>query len=75
MQWFFPNFFQTIEEWRLVFFISSLLYLFGCVVYWMWSSGELQTWAQKSSVTDSKQKPTDAATYVGYANEGLEMSE
>lgn len=42
----------------------------------MWASGEVQPWAKKSSTSDTnKPKPPDSATYVGYANEGLEMSE
>lgn len=56
--------------------LSAGIYLFGCAIYWIWASGELQPWAQKSPIdADSKQKSPEAATYVGYANEGLEMSE
>lgn len=57
--------------------ISAGVYLFGSLIYWMWATGELQPWAQKSLPVESnnKTKPQDSATYVGYANEGLEMSE
>lgn len=56
--------------------ISAGVYLVGCLVYWFWASGELQPWAQKRSTTiENKQKVSDAATYVGYTNDGLEMSE
>lgn len=57
--------------------IAAGLYLFGCAVYWFWASGELQSWAKKPTTvnSDSKKKSNDAATYVGYANEGLEMGE
>lgn len=71
---------QTNEEWQIVFMISAAVYLFGCVVYWFWASGEIQPWALKQTepVKDNgnsnKPKP-DAVTYVGYANEGLEMGE
>lgn len=59
-----------------MFLISSGVYLFGCVVYWFWASGEVQPWAKKSSASETNwPKPPDTATYVGYANEGLEMSE
>ncbi|KAG5898933.1 hypothetical protein JTB14_007968 [Gonioctena quinquepunctata] len=34
-----------INEWRIVFFISSGLYLFGAVFYGSFASGELQPWA------------------------------
>ncbi|XP_055322850.1 vesicular glutamate transporter 1-like [Sitodiplosis mosellana] len=67
---------STPEEWRTVFLISSCVYLFGCVIYWFWASGEVQPWAQKPSASETnKPNPRDTATYVGYANEGLEMSE
>lgn len=36
---------KSIDEWRLVFYISSGIYLFGAFAYWFWSSGELQPWA------------------------------
>lgn len=53
-----------------------MVYLFGCAIYWFWSSGEVQPWAQKPSETnENKQKVPDSATYVGYTNDGLEMSE
>lgn len=58
--------------------ISAGVYLFGCIVYWFWATGELQPWAKEASTpraSENKQKPPDAVTYVGYANEGLEMSE
>ncbi|XP_031633346.1 vesicular glutamate transporter 1 [Contarinia nasturtii] len=66
---------SSAEEWQIVFMISAGVYLFGCVIYWMWATGEVQPWAQKTSSSESKPKPADTATYVGYANEGLEMSE
>lgn len=67
---------QTAEEWRLVFLIAAACYLFGCVIYWFWASGELQPWAQKPQSTNETNKPKSPdVTYVGYANEGLEMGE
>lgn len=65
---------QSHEEWQLVFMISAGVYLFGCAVYWFWASGEVQPWALKP-VEKDKQKPSNDVTYVGYANEGLEMGE
>ncbi|XP_074027010.1 sialin [Leptinotarsa decemlineata] len=35
----------SISEWRVVFFISSGIYLFGAVFYGTFVSGELQPWA------------------------------
>ncbi|VVC38183.1 Major facilitator superfamily,Major facilitator superfamily domain [Cinara cedri] len=36
---------KTAEEWKLVFLISSGLYLFGAIFYAIFASGERQTWA------------------------------
>lgn len=55
--------------------ISAGVYLFGCVIYWLWATGEVQPWALKSSPTENKAKQPEGVTYVGYANEGLEMNE
>lgn len=38
-------FIQDANEWRIVFYISSGIYLVGCVIYWFWCSGEVQPWA------------------------------
>lgn len=53
--------------------ISAGVYLLGCLVYWIWASGEVQPWAQINTTVESKQKPADDVTYVGYINESLEM--
>lgn len=69
-------FFQTIEEWRIVFVISAAVYLFGCLVYWFWASGEVQPWA-KTDANDEKPKSNELGTptYVGYSNQAVEMDE
>ncbi|KAG4073805.1 hypothetical protein HA402_001029 [Bradysia odoriphaga] len=44
------------NEWRIVFYISSGIYLVGCVIYWFWCSGEVQPWAiieETTNVEDS----------------------
>uniref|UniRef100_A0A8D8EQY1 Vesicular glutamate transporter 1 n=1 Tax=Culex pipiens TaxID=7175 RepID=A0A8D8EQY1_CULPI len=33
------------DEWRLVFYIAAGIYVVGTVIYWVWSSGELQPWS------------------------------
>lgn len=59
----------------MVFMIAAVVYLFGAVVYWFWASGEVQPWAQNNSaaMNENKSKVPDAATYVGYTNEALEI--
>lgn len=56
--------------------ISAGIYLFGCLVYWFWASGEVQPWA-KTDGNDEKSKSNDrsAPTYVGYSNQAVEMDE
>ncbi len=36
-----------MDEWRVVFFITSGVYAVGCVVYWIWCTSELQPWAKR----------------------------
>lgn len=61
---------QTNEEWRIVFYISSAVYLFGCIFYGFFASGELQPWAVES------QPLTKVETEKkGVINERFEMDE
>ncbi|CAG9864851.1 unnamed protein product [Phyllotreta striolata] len=36
---------DNIDEWRIIFYISSAIYLFGAIFYAFNASGELQPWA------------------------------
>lgn len=52
--------FQSAEEWKIVFFIASAIYLLGAVIYAFCASGERQPWAieeeiQNSSMQKSKE--------------------
>jgi ACS family sodium-dependent inorganic phosphate cotransporter-like MFS transporter 5 len=35
---------QTLEQWHKVFYIASLVYIFGCVFYLIFGSGEVAPW-------------------------------
>jgi len=35
---------QTLEQWHKVFYIASLVYIFGCAFYLIFGSGEIQSW-------------------------------
>ncbi|KAG1658841.1 Sialin [Nymphon striatum] len=35
---------QTLEEWRIVFYISGVVYAIGGTIFVLFSSGELQSW-------------------------------
>uniref|UniRef100_A0A1B6MM37 Major facilitator superfamily (MFS) profile domain-containing protein n=1 Tax=Graphocephala atropunctata TaxID=36148 RepID=A0A1B6MM37_9HEMI len=37
----------TVEQWRIVLYISSSIYMFGAVFYWLFASGERQPWAME----------------------------
>jgi ACS family sodium-dependent inorganic phosphate cotransporter len=36
---------QDGAEWQIVFYIASVIYIIGAIVYWIWASGEVQPWA------------------------------
>lgn len=65
---------QTSEEWKLVFFISAGIYLVGCVIYWMWASGELQEWA-KTPEQKALEMTSQKSTTEGYVNEAMECKD
>lgn len=71
---------QSVEEWRIVFMISSGIYLVGCLIYWFWVSGELQPWAQQPKELPATEKTSIAPTKGtiasnGYVNEAIELKE
>ena len=39
-------FYQTAEEWRVVFYLAAAIYLAGAVFYGLFASGERQPWAE-----------------------------
>lgn len=50
--------FQSAEEWQIVFFIASGIFVVGSIVYGIFASGEVQPWAiqcenDKSSEADT----------------------
>lgn len=53
---------QTAEEWRMVFYITAIIYAIGTVVYWFWCSGELQPWAKESLKKDDSKTTSDNKT-------------
>lgn len=42
-----------MDEWRIVFYISSGIYLFGAVFYGIFVSAELQSWAKETEPLNS----------------------
>ncbi|KFM77915.1 Sialin, partial [Stegodyphus mimosarum] len=42
----------SIEQWRLVFYISSGFYMFGGIIFVLWASAERQSWAYRPTMPD-----------------------
>lgn len=68
-------------SWQIVFYIAAGIYLFGCVIYWFFASGEVQWWAKVP--TDETAVATPELTYPekrkaakeGIVNDSLELKE
>lgn len=45
---------QTADEWRVIFYIASGIYLFGAIFYGVFVSGEVQPWAVESETLQMK---------------------
>ncbi|GAB0088420.1 sialin [Sergentomyia squamirostris] len=68
---------RTKEQWRIVFYITSGIYCVGMVIYWFFSSGELQPWATASEKTPLAIEAPEktAPTKNGVKNDAMEMDE
>ncbi|KAG8259625.1 hypothetical protein J6590_008660 [Homalodisca vitripennis] len=42
---------KSPDQWHVVFFISSAIYLLGAVLYGIFASGEIQAWAEEKTIT------------------------
>lgn len=68
-------------SWQTVFYIAGAIYLFGCVIYWFFASGEVQPWAlvaekedQERYDADNQRKESESKA-KGYQNNSLELDE
>ncbi|KAG5678082.1 hypothetical protein PVAND_007784 [Polypedilum vanderplanki] len=70
---------KSVDSWKIVFYISAGIYLFGCLFYWFYASGEVQPWAVVRTPThetnrseiEKNGKPKGHA----YTNEGIELKD
>ncbi|KAJ6642269.1 Vesicular glutamate transporter 1 [Pseudolycoriella hygida] len=56
---------QTVDEWRIVFYIAASVYVFGTTVYWFWCSGEVQPWALTKNRRISEETKKDEISSEG----------
>ncbi|CAK1553393.1 unnamed protein product [Leptosia nina] len=64
---------KTAEQWRIVCFISSAIYLVGAIIYYIFCSAEQQPWVVEFDNDPSFD--TDAASVTttrGYDNKALD---
>jgi MFS transporter, ACS family, solute carrier family 17 (sodium-dependent inorganic phosphate cotransporter), other len=47
---------QSEGEWQIVFYIAAGIYLFGCIVYWIWCQASVQPWAVQSEINSETEK-------------------
>lgn len=68
------------NQWRIVFFVSASIYLVGCVFYWIFASGELQSWAVEPKESVNLEKTVDkndvpVSIKTGYINKAMSDKE
>lgn len=61
---FFP---QSKAEWRIVFCISGLIYLFGAIFYAFFASGEVQPWAVENKKKKTSESIKEKIAYENHA--------
>lgn len=66
---------KTAEQWRVVFFISSAIYLLGAVVYGALCSGARQAWVLEGAAPRFDTDGASVTTAKGYDNKAMEHSE
>lgn len=68
---------KTKAEWRMVFFISSLIYLFGAIFYGIFASGERQHWAMDNNQYENQNELDHTNSNIhyktGYDNQALSL--
>ncbi|EFA03048.1 vesicular glutamate transporter 2.2 [Tribolium castaneum] len=60
----------TAQEWQIIFYIASGVYLFGCVFYGVFASGEVQPWAIQKE--EGKGTPMKERETKGHDNKSFE---
>ncbi|XP_063531911.1 vesicular glutamate transporter 1 isoform X2 [Cydia strobilella] len=66
---------KTAEQWRVVFFISSAIYLLGAIVYGFLCSAERQPWVLECEDPSFDTDGASVTTAKGYDNKAMDHSE
>jgi hypothetical protein len=53
---------------------SGGIYLFGCVIYWIWAEGEIQPWAVQDTNKDEHRSESNTQM-TGFSNPALDIKE
>ena len=65
---------QSRDEWKIVFCISSLIYLFGALFYGIFASGERQPWALDEQTSKKQYDSSKDDKNVVYYNNHAKSS-
>lgn len=55
-----------------MFYIAGAIYIFGCIIYWIFCEGTVQPWAIDNSIEEEKDQTKQEASKYAYQNEALE---
>ncbi|XP_063620992.1 vesicular glutamate transporter 1 [Cydia splendana] len=66
---------KSAEQWRVVFFISSAIYLLGAIVYGFLCSAERQPWVLECEDPSFDTDGASVTTAKGYDNKAMDHSE
>ncbi|KAJ9573906.1 hypothetical protein L9F63_008705 [Diploptera punctata] len=61
---------KTASEWQMVFYIASGIYLFGAIIYGIFASGELQSWAEETGLQEEGNNDVDKTAHC-YTNKAM----
>ncbi|XP_074027011.1 sialin [Leptinotarsa decemlineata] len=65
---------NRVDQWRIIFYVSSAVYLFGAIMYGTFASCELQPWATKVEYSRSNKNKHESIEKQGgsYENESFQ---
>ncbi|XP_070504435.1 sialin-like [Chironomus tepperi] len=64
----------SAEQWKIIFYIAGGIYLFGCIIYFIWAEGEVQPWAIQEDI-NATSGSTEINAKQGTINPALDIKE